>query len=110
MTRCMVIASVLLFFCTACGAGQTDSVQTGSSLGEADPLLQSLDQTAVEQQLKASADPGAAYLLAELYNSTGRPENAFSGYLKGRAEGILWGSVSRNVAEYSDRPILVIKD
>jgi len=78
----MVIASVLLFFCTACGAGQTDSVQTGSSLGEADPLLQSLDQTAVEQQLKASADPGAAYLLAELYNSTGRPENAFSGYLE----------------------------
>ena len=28
---------------------------------------------------------------------------------KGRAEGILWGSVSRNVAEYSDRPILVVK-
>jgi len=28
---------------------------------------------------------------------------------KGRAEGILWGSVSRNVAEYSDRPTLVIK-
>jgi nucleotide-binding universal stress UspA family protein len=28
---------------------------------------------------------------------------------KGRAEGILWGSVSRNVAEYSDRPILIIK-
>jgi nucleotide-binding universal stress UspA family protein len=28
---------------------------------------------------------------------------------KGRTEGILWGSVSRNVAEYSDRPILVIK-
>jgi len=28
---------------------------------------------------------------------------------KGRAEGILWGSVSRNVAEYSDRPTLVVK-
>jgi len=28
---------------------------------------------------------------------------------KGRAEGILWGSVSRNVSEYSDRPVLVVK-
>jgi len=28
---------------------------------------------------------------------------------KGRMEGILWGSVSRNTAEYSERPILVIK-
>ncbi|OPY91744.1 MAG: Universal stress protein [Syntrophaceae bacterium PtaU1.Bin231] len=28
---------------------------------------------------------------------------------KGRAEGILWGSVSRNVAEYSERPVLLIK-
>jgi nucleotide-binding universal stress UspA family protein len=29
---------------------------------------------------------------------------------KGRAEGILWGSVSRNIAEYSDRPVLLIRD
>ena len=28
---------------------------------------------------------------------------------KGRMEGILWGSVSRNVAEYSDRPTLIVK-
>jgi nucleotide-binding universal stress UspA family protein len=28
---------------------------------------------------------------------------------KGRVEGILWGSVSRNVAEYSDRPVLLVK-
>jgi len=28
---------------------------------------------------------------------------------KDRMEGILWGSVSRNTAEYSERPILVIK-
>lgn len=28
---------------------------------------------------------------------------------KGRTEGILWGSVSRNVAEYSDRPALIVK-
>jgi len=28
---------------------------------------------------------------------------------KGRAEGILWGSVSRNVAEYSNRPTLVVR-
>ena len=28
---------------------------------------------------------------------------------KGRTEGILWGSVSRNVAEYSERPVLLIK-
>jgi len=28
---------------------------------------------------------------------------------KGRMEGILWGSVSRNTAEYSERPILLIK-
>lgn len=28
---------------------------------------------------------------------------------KGRTEGILWGSVSRNVAEYSDRPVLIVK-
>lgn len=28
---------------------------------------------------------------------------------KGLMEGILWGSVSRNVVEYSDRPVLVIK-
>ncbi|MGV8079980.1 MAG: universal stress protein [Syntrophales bacterium] len=28
---------------------------------------------------------------------------------KGQMEGILWGSVSRNTAEYSERPILVIK-
>lgn len=28
---------------------------------------------------------------------------------KGRTEGILWGSVSRNVAEYSDRPTLIVK-
>lgn len=28
---------------------------------------------------------------------------------KGYVEGILWGSVSRNVVEYSDRPILLIK-
>lgn len=28
---------------------------------------------------------------------------------KGYVEGILWGSVSRNVVEYSDRPVLLIK-
>jgi nucleotide-binding universal stress UspA family protein len=28
---------------------------------------------------------------------------------KGQMEGILWGSVSRNVAEYSERPIILIK-
>jgi nucleotide-binding universal stress UspA family protein len=28
---------------------------------------------------------------------------------KGHVKGILWGSVSRNVAEYSERPILLIK-
>lgn len=28
---------------------------------------------------------------------------------KGHMEGILWGSVSRNVAEYSERPIILIK-
>lgn len=28
---------------------------------------------------------------------------------KGRMEGILWGSVSRNTAEYSESPILLIK-
>lgn len=28
---------------------------------------------------------------------------------KGYVEGILWGSVSRNVIEYSDRPVLLIK-
>jgi nucleotide-binding universal stress UspA family protein len=28
---------------------------------------------------------------------------------KGRVEGILWGSVSRNVAEYSDRPMILVK-
>ncbi len=28
---------------------------------------------------------------------------------KGYIEGILWGSVSRNVVEYSDRPVLLIK-
>ena len=28
---------------------------------------------------------------------------------KGRMEGILWGSVSRNTAEYSTSPILLIK-
>lgn len=28
---------------------------------------------------------------------------------RGRVKGILWGSVSRNVAEYSERPILLIK-
>jgi len=28
---------------------------------------------------------------------------------KGRVEGILWGSVSRNVAEYSDRPVLLVR-
>lgn len=28
---------------------------------------------------------------------------------KGFVEGILWGSVSRNVVEYSDRPVLLIK-
>jgi len=28
---------------------------------------------------------------------------------KGDVEGILWGSVSRNVVEYSDRPVLLIK-
>jgi nucleotide-binding universal stress UspA family protein len=28
---------------------------------------------------------------------------------KGRVEGILWGSVSRNIVEYSDRPVLLIK-
>lgn len=27
---------------------------------------------------------------------------------KGRMEGILWGSVSRNMAEYSERPVLLI--
>lgn len=29
---------------------------------------------------------------------------------KGYVEGILWGSVSRNVVEYSDRPVLLVKD
>ncbi len=28
---------------------------------------------------------------------------------KGYVEGILWGSVSRNVVEYSDRPVLLVK-
>jgi len=28
---------------------------------------------------------------------------------KGRMEGVLWGSVSRNVSEYSDRPVILIK-
>lgn len=28
---------------------------------------------------------------------------------KGDVEGILWGSVSRNVVEYSDRAVLLIK-
>ena len=28
---------------------------------------------------------------------------------KAHVEGILWGSVSRNVAEYSDRPVLLVK-
>lgn len=28
---------------------------------------------------------------------------------KGRVEGILWGSVARNVAEYSDRPVLLVR-
>lgn len=28
---------------------------------------------------------------------------------KGRMEGILWGSVSRNVTEYSDKPVLLVK-
>ena len=32
-----------------------------------------------------------------------------SAHGKGRMEGILWGSVSRNVAEYSDRPVLIVK-
>lgn len=29
---------------------------------------------------------------------------------KGRVAGILWGSVSRNMAEYSESPIMLIKD
>ena len=28
---------------------------------------------------------------------------------KGYVEGILWGSVSRNVVEYSERPVLLVK-
>lgn len=28
---------------------------------------------------------------------------------KGYVKGIIWGSVSRNVVEYSDRPVLLIK-
>lgn len=30
-------------------------------------------------------------------------------YGKGYVEGMLWGSVSRKIIEYSDRPVLVIK-
>lgn len=91
-------------------ASQLPQVHEGYVLRPADALRHSVNAKMDEAAGIVEAAGIRAKKRIELAKTADISLIGMGSHGKGRAEGILWGSVSRNVAEYSDRPILVIKD